>query len=142
MGVEKAMDIYKGSGDKAKQAMCLTEIARIEVKGNDIGKVNRAVEEIRALASETGDHKPLTDALATLVDMHLGKDEYIEAVKMAKKVIVAHHEAGDTKGEAGAWLKLGNILMNAGDHDKAGQCAETALGMFYGINDPAGMKEG
>merc|ERR1712039_189578 len=72
--------------------------------------------------------------------MALAKDEYPKAVAAGKDLIAYYRGAGDSKMEATALLSLGDIMLGAGDHVKAGQLAEMALGIFYGLSDQEDMQ--
>merc|ERR1712190_35208 len=74
--------------------------------------------------------------------MALAKDEYPKAVAAGKELIAYYRNAGDSKMEATALLQLGKIMLDKGDHVKAGQLAEMALGIFYGLSDQENMQKG
>merc|ERR1712187_278393 len=95
-----------------------------------------------SLSAEIGDAKPGGEAMAVLVDMALAKDDYWAAVKASKDLCSYYRSAGDSKMEATALLQLGKIMLDKGDHVKAGQLAEMALGIFYGLSDQENMQKG
>merc|ERR1712050_459204 len=72
----------------------------------------------------------------------LEKDEYPKAVAAGKDLIAYYRNAGNSKMEATALLDLGGIMLDKGDHVKAGQLAEMALGIFYGLSDHENMQKG
>merc|ERR1712039_598973 len=74
--------------------------------------------------------------------MALAQDEYPKAITAAKDLCAYYRAAGDSKMEATTLLHLGNIMLDKGDHVKAGQLAEMALGIFYGLSDQENMGKG
>eukprot|EP00420_Gonyaulax_spinifera_P037147 CAMPEP_0197875032 /NCGR_PEP_ID=MMETSP1439-20131203/4386_1 /TAXON_ID=66791 /ORGANISM="Gonyaulax spinifera, Strain CCMP409" /LENGTH=130 /DNA_ID=CAMNT_0043494203 /DNA_START=21 /DNA_END=413 /DNA_ORIENTATION=- len=65
-----------------------------------------------------------------MMDMLLDGDMYFEAVKVAKKRAELARTGGDTAEEGLALLKLGEVYLKNGDHEKAEKVAEVALGVF------------
>merc|ERR1712187_152140 len=140
--VLKAEKIYADSGAKSQQAACYAKVAMIECTGKDYAKVTEFVQKAVSLSAEIGDPKPGGEAMAVLVDMALAKDDYWAAVKASKDLCAYYRTAGDSKMEASTLLKLGMIMLDKGDHTKAGQLAEMALGIFYGLSDQENMVKG
>merc|ERR1712014_365952 len=74
--------------------------------------------------------------------MALDQGDYWKAVAAAKDLCSYYRNAGDSKMEATTLLMLGNIMLDKGDYVKAGQLAEMALGIFYGLSDQENMMKG
>merc|ERR1711862_494005 len=140
--VAKAIPLYEAMGAKGKVAECYAAMAKIELKGKDYAKASGYVAKAVDASAEAGDPAAGGAAKKVLVDMALDKGEYPKAVAAGKDLIAYYRAAGDSKMEATALLQLGYIMVGAGDHVKAGQLAEMALGIFYGLSDQENMQKG
>mmetsp|Transcript_69685 Transcript_69685/g.197476 ORF Transcript_69685/g.197476 Transcript_69685/m.197476 type:complete len:133 (-) Transcript_69685:106-504(-) len=76
----------------------------------------------------------------TLIGLYIEADMFFVAVKECQNQVTVLHQGGDMQGEGKALVKLGNILLQHEDHDKARKIAEAALGIFAGINDMEGLQ--
>jgi tetratricopeptide (TPR) repeat protein len=140
--VGKAIPLYEGMGAKGKVAACYAAMAKIELAGKDYAKVSDYVAKAVAASAEAGDPAAGGAAKAVLVDMAIAQDDYWKAITAAKDLCAYYRSAGDSKMEATTLLQLGNIMLDKGDHVKAGQLAEMALGIFYGLSDQESMQKG
>merc|ERR1719499_1282623 len=129
-------------GAKAKVAECYATMAKIELTGKAYAKVSDYVAKAVEASAEAGAPAAGGAAKAVLVQMALDQDDYPKAVAVGKDLIAYYRNAGDSKMEATALLQLGNIMLDKGDHVKAGQLAEMALGIFYGLSDQENMMKG
>jgi len=78
--------------------------------------------------------------LATLVDLHCSVGMYVEAVMFGKNWVTLCRKAGDNFNEGMALVKLGRIMLENANCDKATQLAETALAIFAEIGNTTGTK--
>merc|ERR1719222_1590820 len=140
--VAKAIPLFEGMGAKGKVAECYAAMAKIELKGKDYAKVSDYVAKAVEASAASGEPAAGGAAKAVLVDMALAQDDYWKAVSAAKDLCSYYRNAGDSKMEATTLLQLGNIMLEKGDHVKAGQLAEMALGIFYGLSDQENMQKG
>merc|ERR1712050_37845 len=108
----------------------------------DSAKATAAVELAKALFMEAGDTPGMAEAADVAITMLKEEGKTMEALKLAKAKVAALHDAGDMYSEAYGLLKLAELLLDIGEPDKAGKVAEVALGMFAGMNDMGGMKQG
>merc|ERR1712151_703976 len=129
-------------GSKGKVAECYAAMAKIELVGKDYEKASGYVAKAVEASAEAGEPASGGAAKKVLVDMALAKDDYPKAVAAGKDLISYYRNAGDSKMEATALLDLGGIMLDKGDHVKAGQLAEMALGIFYGLSDQENMQKG
>jgi tetratricopeptide (TPR) repeat protein len=139
---KKAAGVYAGMGDKRMEAKMMLALAKVEVAGKDFAKVTAAVDAAKAAFLEAGDTNSMSEAADVLIDYMKEEGNTAEAIKLAKAKITSLHDTGDMSTEAYALLKLGGLLLDSGSPEMAGKVAEVALGMFAGMNDMGGMKQG
>merc|ERR1712039_1078583 len=113
----------------------------IELHAGNPGKAVEAVSKARELYASCGNVVGQAAAMETIMGLYLEVDMYTEAVKLGKEVCELYRGAGDKQREARALVKLGSIMLDNQDHDKAGKVAEVASGIFAGINDNLGLKD-
>merc|ERR1740129_190161 len=101
--VSKAAALYQELGDKNKEAGCLLTMATVE--------------------KNAGDVKKAAESLQKSLDM------YSEAIKVAKRRVALAQASGDSGAEGFALMKLGDVALKNGDHERAAKAAEVAMGI-------------
>merc|ERR1712151_211101 len=110
--------------------------------GNDITKANAAMEEAILLYKAGSDFKGAGEVMATKEDVLMMQKKYGQALAVSKAKMTMFHEVGESKGEAKALIKLGQLYMKTNEYERAAHVAEIAMGMCAGMNDFEGMAAG
>merc|ERR1740129_54413 len=127
--VSKAAALYQELGDKNKEAGCLLTMATVEKNAGDVKKAAESLQKSLDLYSSAFNLNGQLDALSTMMDMLLEGDMYTEAIKVAKRRVALAQASGDSGAEGFALMKLGDVALKNGDHERAAKAAEVAMGI-------------
>merc|ERR1740129_1004141 len=128
--VKKAAGLYQDVGDKVKEAGCLLTIATVEKNAGDVKKAAESLQKSLDLYSSAFNLNGQLDALSTMMDMLLEGDMYTEAIKVAKRRVALAQASGDSGAYGFALMKIGDVALKNGDHERAAKAAEVAMGIF------------
>jgi tetratricopeptide (TPR) repeat protein len=127
------------TGDRAAEAIALTNLATIELRQGRNLRATGHLQEALALFDQAGDHSGRARTLSNLGIASMQQGQYEQATGHFSQALALFSEAGDQTGQARAQGNLGVINLREGSYQQANRHLQQTLTLCRQARDPTGQ---
>eukprot|EP00439_Symbiodinium_sp_Y106_P007536 s2588_g1.t1 len=115
--------------DRRMEAELLLQRAPLLGLAADANKAEESIREAVEIFKDLGAEKDRANALTMLAELHLAKNEDVDALKCAQDAEQGHRKVGNTRGQAMAYLSAGEVHQCCGRVQEAETAFNESLAM-------------